>query len=272
MPLNCVEQEVSTSFFMNQSAILLSITLLGIAACRPAPTDGANDAGGTASPYLARQVVGVHMLSNDANYDKASNLLAEELVRGTFKLGGTTELAVEDTRQGGVFSWGKNQVEIAFATPRPYPSIYHAEHVFDRVYQNGPAATMTTVADPDMAGKGPLSGPATEGTAAEYPAESATGTINQRDKSTKNDTATSISGVTAAATQLTPPAASTRRYAAYPGLGDKAVWDASTKTMHILLNNHILNLRVNTADNMEVSRERAAILANVILDKIIGKD
>ena len=62
MPRNCVEQEVSTSyFFMKQSAILLSITLLGIAACRPAPTDGANDAGGTASPYLAREVVGVHI-------------------------------------------------------------------------------------------------------------------------------------------------------------------------------------------------------------------
>ncbi len=256
---------------MNQSTILFSFALLGLASCRPSTTDGANDAGGTASPYLARQVVGVNMLSNDANYEKASDLLAEELVRGTFKLGGTTELNVEDTRKGGTFTWGKNQVEVSFATPRPYPSIYHAEHVFDRVYQNGPAATMTAVADPDAAEKAPLSGPAPEGTGAERPAESATGTLAQQDRSTKNDTANSISGITAAATQLTPPAVNTRRYAAYPGLGDKAVWDASTKTMHILLNNHILNLRVNTADNMDVSRERAAILANVILDKIIGK-
>lgn len=255
---------------MKQSAILFSVALVGMVSCRPDVTDGANDAGGTSSPYLAREVVGVHMLSSDAPYEKASTLLAEDLVRGTFDLGGDTEIEVFDNTQGGKFVWGKNEVSVSFASSRPYQSIYHAEYAFDRMYQNKPAVVMTEAADPDMTGKGPLSGPSPEGTGAERPAESATGLAANKDGSAKNDTSTSISGVTAAAAQLTEPAVSTTRFAAFAGLGDKAVWDGSTKTMHVLLNNHILNIRVNTSDNMTVSRQRAAILANVMLNEVLG--
>ncbi len=235
--------------------------------CRPGDRDDANDAGGTSSPYLARQVVGVRMLSNDAIYDKASNLLAEELVRGTFKLGGDTEVDVVDEAQGGKFSWGKNEVDVSFATQRPYQSIYHAEYAFDRMFQNRPAARMKA---PEVATEEPQSGPKPEGTGAEMPAESATSSLAKQDASAKNDTATSVSRQTPAATQLTPPAITTAQFAAYPGLGDKAVWDASTKTMHVLLNNHILNVRVNTSDNVTMARQHAAILANVILDEVLG--
>ncbi|RYG60230.1 hypothetical protein EON80_24920 [bacterium] len=62
---------------MKKSAILFSTIVLGMTSCRPNVTDDANDAGGTASPYLAKQVVGVRMLSSDAPYEKASNLLAD---------------------------------------------------------------------------------------------------------------------------------------------------------------------------------------------------
>lgn len=254
---------------MKQSAILLPIALLGLVSCHPNTLDDANDAGGTASPYLARQVVGVRMLSSDAPYEKASNLLAEDLVRGTFELGGT-ELEVVDEPQGGKFIWGKNEVDVSFATPRPYPSIYHAEYAFDRMYQNKPASKMTMAADPDMSEKAPISGPEPEGTAAETPAESASGGIAKRDASAKNDSATSISRETPAATQLTTPAVTTARFTAYPDLGDKAVWDASTKSMHVLLNNHILTVRVNTSDKVAVARQRAAILANVMLDEVLS--
>ncbi len=255
---------------MKQSAILFSIALLGMTSCRPSVTDNANDAAGTASSELARQVVGVRMLSNDALYDKASTLLAEDLVRGTFELGGDTDVEVIDDRQGGKFIWGKNEVDVSFASPRPYQSIYHAEYAFNRMYQNKRAASMPAAAQSAMAGEAALSGPAPQGTGAELPAESATGAVDKRDKSAMNDTATSVSRLTPASTQLTPPAVSTANFAAYPGLGDKAVWDASTKTMHVLMNNHILSVRVNTADNMAVSQQRAAILANVMLERDTG--
>ncbi|MEZ0539879.1 hypothetical protein [Fibrella arboris] len=255
---------------MKQSAILFSIALLGMASCRPSERDAANDAGGTGSPYLAREVVGVRMLSNDALYDKASNLLAEDLVRGTFELGGDTEVEVVDEAQGGKFVWGKNEVDVSFATPRPYQSIYHAEYAFDRMYQNKPAATEMMPVPSAMNEEKELNGQKIAGTGAETPAESATGSVNKKDASAKNDTATSVSRETPVAAQLVTPAVSTRTFAAYAGLGDKAVWDAATKTMHVLLNNHILNVRVNTSDNATVARQRAAILANVMLDEVLG--
>lgn len=264
--LNRVEKEVIDRL-MKQSAILFSIALLGLVSCRPGDRDGANDAGGTSSPYLARQVVGVRMLSNDALYDKASTLLAEDLVRGTFNLGGDTEVEVVDEAQGGKFSWGKNEVDVSFATPRPYQSIYHAEYAFNRMFQNKPAAKPSEVG---ITSREPQSGPEPEGTGAEMPAESATNSLAKQDASAKNDTATSVSRQTPAAAQLTPPAVTTARFAAYAGLGDKAVWDASTKTMHVLLNNHILNVRVNTSDNVAMARQHAAILANVMLDEVVG--
>ncbi|MEZ0486462.1 hypothetical protein [Fibrella aquatica] len=251
---------------MKQSAILLSFAFLGMISCRPATEEGANDSGAP----LARQVVGVRSLSNDALYEKASTMLAEEFVRGTFNVEDGTEIETIDEKNGGKFVWGKNEVDVSFASSRPYQSIYHAEYAFDRMYQNKPATPMTEDADPDMTGRGPLSGPAPEGTGAELPAESATGTIAKRDTSAQNDTATSVSRVTAAAARLATPAVSTTRFAAYPGIGDKAVWDASTKTLHVLLNNHILNVRVNTTDNMAMSRQRAAMLANVLFAEVVG--
>ena len=255
---------------MKQSVILFSVALVGMVSCRPDVTDGANDAGGTASPYEARNVVGVRMLSSDAPYEKASTLLAEDLVRGTFDLGGTTEMEVFDNDQGGKFVWGKNEVGVSFATARPYQSIYHAEYAFDRMYQNKPAEKITSVDELDRPKKTSLSGPSPEGTASERPAESASGLAANKDGSARNDTSTSISGVTAAAAQLTEAAVNTARFAAYPSLGDKAVWDTSTKTMHVLLNNHILNVQVKTSDNTTVSRQRAAILANVMLNEVLG--
>lgn len=250
---------------MKKSTFLLAIAVSALASCRPDTTDGANDAGGTASPYLAREVVGVHMLSNDANYDEPCNYLAEEFVRGTFKLGADTELEAVDGPKGCTFSWGGNQVMISFGSKKPYPSIYHAEYVFDKMYQPGVAQPMEQAPE-----KAAYTGPATQGTGAELPAESATGTAAQRDTSAANDTATSVSRITAVATKLTTPAASTGRFVAYPGLGDKAVWEPSARVMHVLLNNHILNVQVKTNGKPDQAKAQAAILANVVFNEVIG--
>ena len=251
---------------MKHSVLFFSVALLGLAACQPDNTDGANDAAGTASPYLAREVVGVHMLSNDSDYDQVSSLLAEEFVRGTFDLGGTTEIDITDTRNGGVFSWDRNRVEVSFQTPKPYPSIYHSEYAFNNLYQSGAG----NIAPQPQ--KAPITGPNTEGIGAELPAESATGSAAQRDTSASNDTSSNLAGIEASATRLVTPAVTTNRFVAYPGLGDKAVWDASTKSMHVLLNNHILNIRINTADAVTVAKSRAAILANVVLNQVVKND
>lgn len=253
---------------MKKSTFLLASAVLALASCSPdSPdnTDGANDAGGTASPYLAREVVGVHMLSNDANYDEPSNYLAEEFVRGTFKLGADTDLEKTDTPTGTLFKWGGNEVMISFGSNKPYPSIFHSEYVFNKLYQPG-------IPQPGEQApqKAAYTGPQTQGTVAELPAQSATGTAAQRDTSAANDSSNSISRVTAAATKFTTPSVSTGRFVAYPGLGDKAVWEPSARVMHVLLNNHILNVRVKTNGSPDQAKAQAAILANVIFNEVIG--
>jgi hypothetical protein len=255
----------SYTCFMKQSIILLAVAVMALTSCQPNTTDDANDAGGTASPYLARSVVGVRMLANDANYEEAGNYLAEEFVRGTFKLGEDTKLEVTSTRKGGVFEWDKNEVVVSFGSTRPYPSIYQAEYIFNKLYQPGVAPQMEAMPE-----KGALSGPETGGTGAERPAESATGLAAKRDTSSANDSATSVSGVKASAVKLTAPAESVGKFVAYPGLGDKAVWDPANRTLHVLLNNHILNVQVKTADKPAVAQQRAAILANVIFHEVVG--
>lgn len=250
---------------MKQSTILLAVALMALASCRPNTTDDANDAGGTASPYLARSVVGVRMLANDANYEEAGSYLAEEFVRGTFKLPEDTKLEVTSTHKGGVFEWGKNEVVVSFGSARPYQSIYQAEYIFNKLYQPGVAAQMDAIPEKEA-----LSGPEPEGTGAEHAAEAPTGLAAKRDTSAANDSATSVSRVTPVATKLTPPAESTGKFVAYPGLGDKAVWDPTNRTLHVLLNNHILNVQVKTADTPAVAQQRAAILANVIFHEVVG--
>jgi hypothetical protein len=251
---------------MKTSLFLLPLAFSALTACRPSTTDEANDAGGTASPYLAREVVGVHMLSNDANYDEPCNYLAEEFVRGTFKLGADVTIEKSDSPKGCSFRWADNEVTVSFGSRKPYPSIYHAEYVFDKTYQPG-------VAQPyeNTERKLALSGPSPEGTGAEQPAESATGIAAQRDTSAANDTATSVSRVTAAATTLTTPATSAGRFLAYPGLGDKAVWEPSARVMHMLVNNHILNISIRTNGKPAQQQAQAAILANVIMNVVVGE-
>jgi hypothetical protein len=251
---------------MKQSILLLPVAFLALTSCRPDTTDGANDAAGTASPHLAREVVGVHMLSNDADYDEPCNYLAEEFVRGTFKLGADITLEKFDGPKGCSFRWASNEVTVTFGNRKPYPSIYHAEDIFNKNYQPGVAQPYEKTEQ-----KLALSGPNPEGTVAEQPVESATGTIAQRDTSAANDTATSVSRVPAAAARFVSPVVSAGRFLAYPGLGDKAVWEPQARVMHVLLNNHILNIGVKTNGKPAQQQAQAAILANVILNAVVGE-
>ena len=119
--------------------------------------------------------------------------------------------------------------------------------------------------------KAPLSGPETEGTAAEHPTTEPEGkqsTNVNADASAKNDTSNSVSHVTSAAIHLTKPAVSTGRFVAVPEVGDKAVWEPTSGAMHVLYNNHIISVTVATKDSPAVRKEHAKALAEVMIDKI----
>lgn len=216
-----------------------------------------------ASPTLAKEVAGVWALTTDANYDEPCNILGEEYVRNTFKLGEDTELT-EGHHQGGCdFSWAGNKVDVAFGGTKPYSSVYVAERMFDNLYQAKPVAVVSEpVEETDSTAK---SGPEPEGTSAELP-------TTEAESAVPDDDHPKHSGVTAAIPPLTKPAVNKGNFAAVPNVGDKAVWDATTGAMHVLYNNHIINVTVETKDKPEVKKERAQSLTEVLIDKIAADE
>lgn len=252
---------------MTKTSILLSALPLLLFACgKPAsPNDDANDAAGTGGAGLAKEVVGVHMLSNDANYDEPCNYLAEEFVTSTFELEGVT-LEKFDQTNGCEFRWGgSNRVGLMMGGSKPFPSIYHAEYVFDRLYQPG-AKAMTTGQSMEGQEREAQSGPEPEGTGAELPATNLGSA--KRDTSAANDTASTVSGVTRQAAKFSEPAQTGMGFVAVTGVGDKAAWEPAKQTMHVLYNNHILNVSVQTAGAEAVKRQRAVTLAKVIMNQM----
>ncbi|MBC3785877.1 hypothetical protein [Spirosoma utsteinense] len=258
---------------MKINPLLYTLPVLFLSSCfkgdNATTTDSANDAAGTGSPYLARKVVGVDMLTTDTDYDKPCNVLGEEYVRTTFNLGATTEMMELDYPNGCTFEWGGNKVSLAFGGKKPYPSIYQAEYIFNKSFQDatGHQPGQEIATDRHMA----ISGPAPEGTGSEHANTTPEGSESadvDADATADNDSSNSVSGVTSAAVQLTKPAVTTGRFMAVPGVGDKAVWEPAKGIMHVLYNNHIINVAVGTKDAPALRKKRAESLAEVLIDKI----
>lgn len=247
---------------MKIKSLILAFPVLCLACSSPSSTsDPASQM--DASPILAKSVVGVNALSTDANYDEPCNILGEEYVRSTFNLGETAKLEQAIEHNGCEFEWSGNKVLVSFGGKRPFESIYQAEYTFDKLYQGKPAKEMTKPVE--AANDSTISGPETEGTNAET---SAKATTPEEAKHTTDDNQPQHGGVTAATPALTAHATSTGHYEAVSNVGDKAVWDASTGAMHVLYNNHIINVTVESKDKPEVKKERAQSLAEVLIDKI----
>lgn len=247
---------------MKAKSVLLGLPLLCLA-CGSPTTDDANDAAGTGDPYLARQVVGVNLLTPDARYEEASHYLTEEFIRGTFKLEESVELTEASLPQGAEYHWDGNQVAFSFGNYRPFQTIYAAEAAFNKRYQPEEVAMM------DAMPKKPYlnGGPPSQGLANEWPVLSETAGV-KKDTVAANDSSSSVSGVTAAAVMSTTPAKSTGKFAAVMGAGDKAVWNPATNTLHALYNNHIINVQVKTKTSQAAAQQQAVMIANVILTEI----
>ncbi len=249
---------------MKAKSVLFGLPLLCLA-CGSPTNDDANDAAGTADPYLAREVVAVRTLTTDARYLDPCNYLGEEYIRTAFKIG-EGEVNEMSNPSGCEFEWDKNKVALSFGGHRPFESIYAAEYKFDKLYQ--PRLAGVTTGQMGVENEKPaLSGPAPEGTGANGPAISGAGTGN--DKTAGNDTSTSVSAAQVPiAAKFTEPVENSGQFIAVPGVGDKAVWEPAKKTIHVLYNNHIVNVMVETKDSPAVQQQKAAMMAKVILDKI----
>ncbi|RYC70318.1 MULTISPECIES: hypothetical protein [Spirosoma] len=261
---------------MSTKLLWLSLPALLLTSCfqgdNASNTDGANDAAGTGSPNLAKEVVGVWQLSTDQRfgYDEPCNMLDQGLIEGMFDIGLTEEMTTLDYPNGCQFKWKDGTVSVAFGGPKPYPSMYHAEYIFDKMYQGGAGQVSGQMGM--AAEKEPISGPETRGTGAERPATEPAGGAEadmDDDSTASNDSSNSTSGVTSVAAQFTKPAVSTGRFVAVPGVGDKAVWDPARKAMHVLYNNHIVNVTVQTKANAATSQQKATSLAEVVLSHFV---
>ena len=51
------------------------------------------------------------------------------------------------------------------------------------------------------------------------------------------------------------------------GIGDKAVWEPAKNTLHVLMNNHILSVGINTKVAPAVRQQQAVQLAGVVLNQ-----
>lgn len=268
---------------MKLHTFLLAFPLLCLTSCfsgdNATDNDDANDAAGTADPYLAREVVGVWQLSTDQRfgYDEPCNILNEGIIENTFNIGATEKLETLDYQNGCKFKWKGGETTIAFGGAKPYPSIYHAEYIFDKMYQGGKGQVSGQMGYPGE--KPALSGPDPEGTGANGPADgmlegntkTKAGADIDADKSPNNDSSAHVTGITSAAEQFAKPVKSAGKFQAVSGVGDKAVWDPSTSTIHVLYNNHIVSVGVQTKDKPTVRQQKAQALALLVLNYFTEK-
>ena len=249
---------------MKIKSLILAFPVLCLACNSPStPSDPASQM--EASPILAKKVAGVNALTVDFNYDEPCNILGEEYVRNMFNLEEKTELSEAHMHNGCEFEWNGNKVAVAFGGAKPYASVYQAEYNFDKMYQARPSETLTAPVSESMLVESAQSGPETEGTGAEVSAADSTH-HNTDDKHPNH------AGESAATPPLTGPAVSKGNYEAVANLGDKAVWNATTGAIHVLYNNHIISVMVETKDKAEVKKQRAESLADVLIEKISANE
>lgn len=244
---------------MKLTAYVLSIAVAALTTgCANSTTDDANDAAGTGSPDLAREVVAVHLLTTDYHYNKICDFMEEGFVQSAFNLD-TEEVDVVEGKDGCHYQWKEGAVDVMFGSRKPFPSIYHAEYAFDKKFQPqaltefGP--TTSTAA---------LSGPAPQGTGSSVPAIGIADPVPVLPAvidSVDNGTSEVI-------TKLTPAANATAKGVPVPEVGDKALWDTESATLHVLYLNHIINLAIKTKQPEATKKERAVQLAQVIVDKL----
>ncbi|WP_266367228.1 hypothetical protein [Tellurirhabdus rosea] len=252
----------------------IPLALLGLSSCggSVSGTKGGDVEGSGANNTadVGRYVTGTFLTSVDVKYDKMSNVLDETFVASLFNVPGS-EISVRDLNSGAEFYWGgKKHVVISTSAPRPFASIYHAEYMFDSLYQPEVLAQRRRNFKGDLTSYGANSGgglvetpPVRENTYG-----NGSGGDLGRDSTAANDTSMSIARVTATANQLTEAPKSNFAGVAVAGIGDKAIWDPRQRMLHILYLHHVLHVTVNNNPNPNVDKRQAQLLGLVLLDKL----
>lgn len=151
---------------MKLTHALLSFAVAALATgCGNSTPYNANEAAESGDDYLARQVVGVRLLTSDYRYERICSFVEEGFVEETFDLKPATEMNVTESMSGCRYDWEGGQIIVSFVNPNPYPSTYKAEYEFDKMYQPRTLDSMRTNSEKPV-----LFGPAPQGTGSSVPA------------------------------------------------------------------------------------------------------
>jgi hypothetical protein len=234
---------------MNMKSFFYALPVLCLVACNaPNPDEAATTT--SESPYLAKEVVGLHALSTDVIYEETCNYIGEEVIQNTFAIKKGTELMVHDHGNGCEYHWGKNHVSLTMTNDRPFASIFKAEYVFDRMPES-------------LAKTAEAHGHEAHATAEHHEAEPKKEVTHAAHETMATDTTAKIEAVA-------EPMHEAKKYGeTVAGIGDKAVWDAATHTLHVLNDNHILHVAVGTTDGNDKTKiSQAVALAKVAIGRI----
>jgi|GEM_PF-2000231 len=261
----------------NTSLFLLA--LCGLTACfqgdHANTTDDANDAAGTGdNAELAREVTGVWLLSTDYNYQERCNYLPVEFIQNLFNLNKSVELTKYDIPDGCEIRLNNgDKVGFYFDKKSPFESTFQSEYAFDKKYQpqqiDKARTTMDAAnVDPAQIKQQSYHGPKPEGTGADLPIS----TVSARtglDSSAKNNSSDQLSAnLTPVGAHLTDPAKNTSVGVAVQNVGDKALWEPDTRTLHVLHINHIFSVVVRLKGDEATAKQGAIDLARVLTSRL----
>jgi hypothetical protein len=238
-------------FSMKINSLLYALPVLLLTSCYDSGTDAST--GNTAdygSKTLAKQVAGVNTIKSDIIYEEPCAIVDEEFLRKTFNLGEDVKLEDVSAGKGCEFEWAGNKVMLSFGGKRPFQSMFIASYQFDKLYQ-GKAKGEDDVAKADTLSTATVT--ATPGEGVGTPPDSAKGEADDDLPQIK-------------------PAVAHGNYEPVMNVGDKAVWNASEGALHVLFINHIINIQVETKDKNEVKKERAKLMAEVLMERITDKE
>ena len=221
--------------------ILLSFC--GLLACGDSDSSNPNSGGGDRHiEGLGRQVSGSRLLSEYYKYNMPCYYISESSIASLLNLTDAASITWNESESVcEVMLNNKKVVALSTTSIRPFESVFHADYYFNRLYQ--PEAL-------DRPGKKlPFTGPDPEGTGAESPVGGVGNNSSTGNSSVAGAPNDSIRYHAApgnlATSQLDDSDEQKAGPQAVPGVWEKAVWDAKSRTLHILNLQHVFHITVN---------------------------
>lgn len=248
----------------------VSVLLLGLMACGGGSSGTSDiDSGGGArhaSNELGRQVSGSRLMSEYYQYSMPCDYISEASIASLLDLKEGTPIAWNETESTcEVVLNNKKVVVLSTTASRPFESIFHADYYFNRLYQ------------PEALGrrgrKLPYTGPDPRGTGAESPAEGVgenPSTGNGAVAGAPNDSVRvhAAPGQLASAQLNDSDEQQKTGSQPVPGAWEKAVWDAKSRTLHILNLQHVFHITVRHGPTAETDSLNAAKLGALLTKQV----